>query len=378
MKPRSARRLRTLEEAHGKARLLSVGVAHYRQSTRLAPLPVCGSDASTVVDRFLGVQQLNVDRNFCVACTGKAEPPTRGTILGLLADLASASNDDRIIFYYSGHGVRINDEFYIVPQDAYDIEAPDALIAFERIQGILNASQARQKIVILDACFSGRDVSGLKALPAHVSTKFMTEYLRHTKGAAVLSSSGIDQESTAQSPNPKLSLFTHYLCEGLAGAPDALDNGRLTVHSLYEYLSIKVTQTAKSYAKLSQHPVLSVAAQGSMILGDFTERLVTRDINIDGRQIETVSFDEREPASVKDFLTNIRNWSYSQEYLERQVNKKLPEEYEEIFGKLAARLTSVLKMPYGEISTGSDGIVFPDGSYTIAYHAHVKTYGIVW
>lgn len=367
-----------LVAAHGKIRVLAVGVSRYPSSTRLHHLPVASSDAASVVDRFLDIRQLNADPAHCISCTSKSnKPPTRGTIIRLLKELADADSDERILFYYSGHGLRIEDEFYIVPEDVYDATDPDGLISFERIKSILNGSAARQRIVILDACFSGRDVSELKALPANVSQKFLEEYLSETKGAAILSSSGLDQESTAQSPNPKLSLFTHFLCEGLAGAADALDSDRrLTLHSLYEYLSIAVPRTAKSYGRLKQQPVLSVTSQGALILGDFSAPVLdTSGLDLSRHPINTVSFIEEERAAVKDFLTNIRRWTYTQEHLEKQVNKVLPETYEDHFGKLAARLSSKVGMPFAEINTGEEGIAFPDGSYSIEYQASDKRTG---
>jgi hypothetical protein len=230
-----------LATAHGLARVLAVGVSTQMKASGFQSLKVCANDASSVRDRFADIQQLNADPDFCVKCvSGGTLPATRGHILGQLHELANgAESESRLIFFYSGHGVRLHykgtDEFFLVPEDAFSGADADALIPFSVVTEILNKSAAKQKLIVLDACFSGPDVSGLKALPAELSPKFMKEYLAKTKGAGVLSSSGIGQESIAQSPNPKLSLFTHYFCEALSGEETALDNGRLTLNSLYDY-----------------------------------------------------------------------------------------------------------------------------------------------
>jgi hypothetical protein len=375
------RHILELEESHGKARVLAVGLSTYPKTSGLQPLPVCSNDAATVRDRFSDIQQLHADPGFCIACTSSsAAPPTRGQILGLLLQLAQgAVAEDRLIFFYSGHGIRLKyngaDEFFLVPQDAYSCSDPDALIPFSRVKEILNSSLAKQKLVILDACFSGPDAKNLKALPPELSPKFMKEYLARTHGTAVLSSSGIEQTSTSQSPNPKLSLFTHYLCEALGGEKAALDNGRLTLTSLYDYLSVAVGKTSKSYNR-SQHPALMSAVEGTMVLADFTVGiLVPAGVELSEQSITELRFAERENGRVVDVLTQIKSWHYSQEYLEERVNSNLGEAYRDRFGVFAAKLTEEAGIPVGEVSIEDSGVSFPDGGYSLEYKASDKKTG---
>jgi len=117
----------------------------------------------------------------------------------------------------------------------------------------------------------------------------MKEYLAKTKGTGVLSSSGIGQESTAQSPNQKLSLFTHYFCEALSGEEKALDNGRLTLNSLYDYLSVVVLKMSNLTIGLNFPP--SRAFNGTIILADFTvSLLVSSAIDLEDHPISSASF----------------------------------------------------------------------------------------
>jgi len=104
-----------------------------------------------------------------------------------------------------------------VLQDAYSDIDPNALIDFDMILEMLDQSEAKQRIIVIDACMSGPDITGKKLLPAKCSPKFLAEYMRNTKGVAVISSSTADQSSTTQSPNPKVSLFTHYFIRALRG-----------------------------------------------------------------------------------------------------------------------------------------------------------------
>jgi hypothetical protein len=371
-----------LEEAHGRARVLAVGVSDYPKATGFAALPVCNHDARSVRDRFLDIRQLHADPKFCLACTTNGgSAPTRGEILRLLHELADgADSENRLVFFYSGHGHHLlmsgADEFFLVPQDAYASDKPDALIAFSQVKEILSASAARQKLIILDACFGGPDVTHMKALPPQLSAKFLKEYLANTRGTAVLSSSGIDQKSTTQSPNPKLSLFTHYLCEALSGAPEALDNGRLTLQSLFDYLSVVVRKQAKSYHQ-PQQPALALAVQGTMMLADFTVgSLVPAGVELTEHPVTDVSFRESARGKVTDILTDIKRWHYSQEYLEQQVNNNIEKVYRQRFGEFAASLTEDVGIPYGEIAVDTNGVTFPHGGYSMEYKAEDQKTGV--
>jgi hypothetical protein len=376
MQPRSI--IQQLRAAHGLARVLAVGVSAYRTSSGFHALKACGNDAEAVRDRFRDIEQLNADKANCKACTSKSEnPPTRGEILRLLHELAdNADSTHRIVFYYSGHGHRLcalggKEEFYLVPEDAYANDRPDALISFGDVLQILNGSAAKQKIVFLDACGSGPDVAHLKTLPAKLSTKFLTEYLANAVGCAVITSCGTEERSTTQSPNPRLSLFTHYFCEALGGNEDALENGRLTFDSLYSYLSVEVTKRANSYHQ-KQRPARTQNHQGVLILADFSRPLL-EDATLDLGQypVQRVSFFDFESADVKDVLQNIKRWNnYSQEYLEGKVNSTLPGYLEDRLGRCAAKLTNEVGIPHSEVVIEDAGLRFPDGAYAVTYEAN--------
>jgi len=370
----TARKVELTRRSHGLAHLLAIGINDYDPGSGFSLLRVCVNDALTVRDLFHDIEQLNADKQKCAALTSKGNIPSKGVILKLVNELAAdASEENRLIFYYSGHGHRIKDDFYLVPQDAHASDDPDVLISFSKILNILNASPAKQKVVIVDACLSGTDTRHLKA--ATLSAKFLAGYLATTTGTAILSSCGIDEDSTTQSPNPRLSLFTHYLCEALSGASEALDEGYLTIHSMYSYVSRQVRQRAKSYHR-NQNPALSNKVQGMMLIGDFTGSLIPSSLSFDGYPVRSLDFVETSPGHVKDVLTNIKRWGYSQEYLADRVNENLGEYFSEEISRRVARLAQDLQIPFGEIAVESSSIEFPDGEYSIAYESRDLKSGV--
>ena len=60
---------------------------------------------------------------------------------------------DIALFYYSGHGYIQNDFGYIIPSDTIDGEDG---FPMEELLDIVNKSKAKNKVVILDCCFSGQ------------------------------------------------------------------------------------------------------------------------------------------------------------------------------------------------------------------------------
>lgn len=167
--------------------------------------------------------------------------------------------------------MRLNDQLYLVPSDAYADDDPDALISLAKVNQWLSASQAKIKIVILDACNTGPSLSDLKHPATNWSEKFLAEYIGKSQGVATLASSLADQPSSTKSPHPDLSLFTNFVVNGLNGEAEALDDGFLTVESLFKYVSTYVQRVSKSHHR-DQQPAMKISSSGMIVLGDYRHR----------------------------------------------------------------------------------------------------------
>ena len=371
-----------LQEAHGKSVLLSIGVSDYDKSSGFDPLKTCSNDAIAVKHAFLDVWQLNADTTRMLTLTSKgSNAPSKGIIIQYVKNVANlCETADRLIVYFSGHGQRLKDisgedKFYLVPQDVYDESDPEALVSFDKVLELVESSEAKQKIVIIDACMSGPTFEGKKFLPAQYSKKFLAEYMHKTKGIVILASSSETGSSFVQSPNPKLSLFTYFLIMALRGDSRALDDTMLTTDSLFTFLSTEVKRTAKSYQK-EQTPTISCKASGIPVLADFSQSIIPPDsFDLDGYPVTEVLFREYEKLGVKEILTNIKKWTYTQEYLESKVNGQLGEHFEESLGEKASSLRKAIGFSPSEVGVEEKTISFPAGEYTIEYSAENKRTG---
>lgn len=370
-----------IQEAHGKLVALLVGVDEYEKESGFPRLKTCSNDAMWVKNTLEDVPQLNADKSRLSLVTSKHKFPSRNVILGELKKLVGmTSPEDRLLFYFSGHGYRFKenqDKFYLVPQDVYDDSDPAMFIDFEEVVEIVESSPAKVKMIVVDSCFSGPSFSCKKSHAATYSPKFLQQYLQKTAGVVVIASSSEDQESFTKSPHPELSLFTHYFVKALSGEPDALDNELwLTVDSLFAYLSVEIQRTAKSYQK-SQSPVIKNLANGIVHLGNFKKAMLQENIPLSELPIVGVEFkvEDKTRTDVRDILTKISQWHYSEEWIERTANKALPEYLEEDFGVKAANLVHVMGVSEGEVGIYGSEIRFPGGEYCCEYMAMGKKAG---
>jgi len=309
--------------------------------------------------------------------------PSRGLILDQLHELASSAEEgDRVLFYFSGHGHRIQgiEDHFLVPQDAYSAEEPDALVSMRKVMEILKGSVAKQKIIILDACLSGPTLLGKKLLAASYSDKFFAEYLAATKGIAVLSSCAADEASYAKSDNPKLSLFTSYLINALRGEPEALDGQLLTLPKLFDYVSTKVNRKCRDY-RFQQTPSLESTVSGTVVLADFRKPIVTAAAaELKEYLVEGLVFRHHYSETTKAILTEWSNPSKTKEQLQYAANT--PQAMETYlssnFGEWRPALRRQFKFSTSEIEAAGSTLTFPGGSLEYRYEAETKQSGQIY
>lgn len=276
-----------IEEFHGKLILLSVGIDNYGERSGFPPLKTCSNDAKDIKEAFLNTPQLNADKNRLLQITSDDQTflPSKGNIFTSIKQLVEESKeDDRLLFYFSGHGHRLKNEeiekFYLVPQDAYDDSDPDCLVDFDKLIDMIDNSFAKHKIVIIDACFSGPVISGKKLHSAKYSVKAIEKHLKNTEGFVTLCSSKNNQTSTSKSPNDRNSLFTYFVVKALLGETVALDSTNiLTVSSLFDYVNTEVRRTSNSYQG-NQIPSKTDTSTGEIILGIFAENSVISPLDV--------------------------------------------------------------------------------------------------
>ncbi|MGC8653781.1 MAG: caspase family protein, partial [Candidatus Kryptoniota bacterium] len=145
-----------------------------------------------------------------------------------------------LFVYYTGHGApsTTNHEAYLVPWDCNPNYVSDDN-AYETKQFYLDIEKlnARQKIIIVDACFSGQTGSG-KTLIKYASPAL----LRVNNPLIADSSTVIFQSSRAEQVSnwyeeKRHGMFTYFFLKGLQGNADYDGNGKITAGELIRYIN---------------------------------------------------------------------------------------------------------------------------------------------
>jgi uncharacterized caspase-like protein len=186
----------------------------------------------------------------------------RNNILAELTNAAQvAGEQDLLLFYFTGHGVLDSGEAYLVPCDARIANLQDTAIPMRRVKDIIMGSNARAKIMLLDACHSGAQIG--KA-GAHMNQGFIQRVFEEAEGLAILASCQQGQVSY-EWHDKNQSVFTYYLLEGLAGAADFDHKGFVTIQDVHRYVVDQVKVWSLEHGHI-QVPTLGGGWSGDIII----------------------------------------------------------------------------------------------------------------
>jgi EAL domain-containing protein (putative c-di-GMP-specific phosphodiesterase class I) len=150
--------------------------------------------------------------------------------------------DDLVLLYFSGHGIKDNDNKLYFATSGTRKKATGELsvataVEADFIHGVMASSRAKRQVIILDCCFSGAFDPSLQAKD---DGSFDLRGQLGAEGRVVLASSSSTQYSFEQKEG-ELSIYTRHLVEGIeTGAADDNGNGEISIAELHEYLTQKV------------------------------------------------------------------------------------------------------------------------------------------
>lgn len=245
---------------------LLVGVDHYSDNS-IPPLRYCVSDAKALASVF-GDDTIDTfgSSHVKLLINGMQSPsdfPTRPNILSAVTSLAQNARDtDTILFYFAGHGVAIGREAYLLPMDAAANVLTQTAVPISLLKRTLSTSQAKTKIVILDACHAGLSFRN-RAIQT-MTANFQRAIFRDNQGFATLASCKQD-EFSSEWDEKQHGVFTYYLVEGLQGAADTDRDNVISISNVNAYTSEKVRQWGIQN-RAQQHPTLEAGIAGDPIL----------------------------------------------------------------------------------------------------------------
>lgn len=147
-----------------------------------------------------------------------------------------SSSNDFIIFYFSGHGGKGT----FIPYDHTSNS-----ITHTMIKEVFRNTEARFRLVVADACFSGSIGSGPQS-----SVTSSTQNLYDARLAVIMSSK--PNQISYELPGLDQGVFSYYLIKGMQGLADMNRDNYVTAGELFLYTKKKVSEHTNN----SQIPVI--------------------------------------------------------------------------------------------------------------------------
>jgi hypothetical protein len=140
--------------------------------------------------------------------------------------LTSASRQDTLLLYYSGHGMLDQrGELFLCTRDSRSDRLRSTAVKASDLRGMLDESAALTTVILLDCCHSGRFKGGI--VPGTLAGR----------GRFVVTSSRGGELANDAHVRNRASLFTYHLTEGLVrGAEDHDGDGVVNLSELYDYV----------------------------------------------------------------------------------------------------------------------------------------------
>lgn len=202
-----------------KTYLVCVGIADYPGTKN--DLRISDNDAKTIAKVFLATKDASVK-----VLTN--EDATQSALLSTMHTLfEDAQSDDAVVLYFSGHGT------------PGALACHDGLLTYQHIFKMLKGCKANKKMIIADACFSGK---------MRTTRQQSNNYNR--QNIMLFLSSRTNE--TSQETKFKNSLFTIFLERGLRGGADKNRDRQITARELYDFVHKGVIEASGN----KQHPVM--------------------------------------------------------------------------------------------------------------------------
>ncbi|HCT72300.1 MAG TPA: hypothetical protein DF409_16490 [Bacteroidales bacterium] len=166
---------------------------------------------------------------------------------------AKADENDRIVFFFSGHG----SETGFLPYDVNNRGNP--MLEHDQVKALFAASKASAKLIFADACHSGsirKEVT--TSAPADVLASLgikSTLPQSNRRNVAIMLSSAGDQISF-EYPSINQGVFSYYLIDGLSGAADKNHDNLITIAETYYYVRDNTYNFVRENVGYTQTPVL--------------------------------------------------------------------------------------------------------------------------
>jgi uncharacterized caspase-like protein len=252
---------------------LALLVATYRyQDAGLRQLTAPGHDAEALAEVLRDPQIADFDVTILVN-----EPHhVVGDAIGEL--YYNRRRDDLTLLYFTGHGLKDDyGRLYLAMTDTKRDRLLFTGISAQQIDEAMESCSSRQKVLVLDCCYSGAFPAG--GIPKADSQVYALEKFQG-RGRVVLTASDATQYSFEGNHiigQGTRSVFTRFLVEGLTtGEADLDGDGNISLDELYSYVHDRVIVEMPQQRPRNKKTSRDVSSSPATYIGACPPTLATR------------------------------------------------------------------------------------------------------
>lgn len=230
-----------------------IGIDDYARWPKLRHAVADARGMGELLVRRYGFRQENVH----VLLNGEA---TRENIMALvggkLADERLVSREDRVLFFFAGHGATRRlangrDLGYIVPVDAAADRFQGQAISMSELQDLVDGIPAKHVLFLMDSCYSGLALT--RGGGASERSASYVRELGRRSARQMLTAGGADEQVADGGPGGH-SIFTWTLLQGLEGKADANGDGYITATELAAHVAPVVSSLSRQTPAFGSMP----------------------------------------------------------------------------------------------------------------------------
>ena len=225
---------------YSASRALIVGINNYQHASPLSYAIHDAEETSNVL-----IDEFNFDKERITLLTDA--DATRAKIIdSFLSYINETEADDRIFFFFAGHGHTCaghrGEVGYLVPHDG-DTSNLSTLIRWDELTRNAELIPAKHILFIMDACYGGLAIT--RSLPPG-SMRFLKDMLLRYSRQVLTAGKADEVVADTGGPIPGHSIFTGHIIEALRGKA-ASEEGIITANGVMSYVYEKVARDPNSH-----------------------------------------------------------------------------------------------------------------------------------
>jgi hypothetical protein len=251
-------------ESGGDRWAVIVGISSYLDEA-IPGLRFAHRDAEALQELLLskvaGMDGYNPDN---VILLTNEEATFRNIRTALRGFLTSATEQDQVMFYFAGHGVRDParpEDYYFLTHDTELDNLAGTALPMSDLEQALQSLEYRDLILIADACHSGdmtTQVAFRDAFGYNDINDIFRERFQESRGGEVVFTAGEGRDLSQEGERwgGGHGVFTYHLLEGMRGAADTSGDGIVYLGELMEYVRDQVRRDTRN----AQNPAIAGAS----------------------------------------------------------------------------------------------------------------------